>query len=83
LVLSPLTAIVFFVTIAVAYWLLKIKQGVPIIAEAILPVILLVTEQTVGWVLFGLGTALLFLLKYAIRRDDVEYLPWRGGRNRA
>jgi acyl phosphate:glycerol-3-phosphate acyltransferase len=83
LILSPPTAIIFFVTIAVAYWLLKIKQGVPIIAEALLPVILLGTEQTVGWVLFGLCTALLFLLKYAVRQDDVAYLPWKGGLSRA
>jgi acyl phosphate:glycerol-3-phosphate acyltransferase len=83
LILSTPTAIVFCVTIGVTYWLLKDKQRVPIIAEALLPVILLVTEQTVGWVLFGLSTASLFLLQYRKRHDDVEYLPWRGGLNRA
>jgi glycerol-3-phosphate acyltransferase PlsY len=83
LMLTTPTAIVFFVTIGVGYWLVKDKKRVPVIAETLLPVILLVIEQTVGWVLFGLCTALLFLLKYATREDDVEYLPWKGGLNRA
>jgi len=83
LILSTPTAVVFCITIGVTYWLLKDKQRVPIIAEALLPVILLFTEQTVGWVLFGLCTASLFLLQYRKRHDDVEYLPWRGGLNRA
>jgi glycerol-3-phosphate acyltransferase PlsY len=83
LILTTPTAIVFFVTIGVGYWLVKDKKHVPLIAETLLPVIILVIEQTVGWVLFGLCTALLFLLKYATREDDVEYLPWKGGLNRA